>query len=95
MLFRRNFRFEEHKLPVHSNRQKKTYCVPVTEELRGIDSKLAVVNQESIHCTTKKIIYFYNATDVPLTASHNCENYIRTVLFISGYTIYEELIRGK
>lgn len=43
MLFRRNFYFEEHKLPVHSNRQKKTYCVPVTEELRGIDSKLAVV----------------------------------------------------
>lgn len=44
MLFRRNFHFEEHKLPVHSNRQKKkTYCVPVTEELRGIDSKLAVV----------------------------------------------------
>lgn len=43
MLFRRNFHFEEHKLPVHLNRQKKTYCVPVTEELRGIDSKLAVV----------------------------------------------------
>lgn len=45
MLFRRNFHFEEHKLPVHSNRQKKKkpYCIPVTEELRGIDSKLAVV----------------------------------------------------
>ena len=44
MLFRRNFHFEEHELPVHSNRQKKkTYCVPVTEELRGIDSKRAAV----------------------------------------------------
>jgi hypothetical protein len=43
MLFRRNFHFEGHKLPVHSNQQKKTYCVPVTEELRSMDSKLAVL----------------------------------------------------
>jgi hypothetical protein len=56
---------------------------------------LLYYNQESIHCTTKNIAYFYNATDLTLSASHNCENYISTVLFISGYTICEELIRGK
>lgn len=43
MLFRRNFHFEGHKLPLHSNRQKKPYCVAVTEKLRATDSKLAVV----------------------------------------------------
>lgn len=52
-------------------------------------------NQESIHCTTKNIASFYNATDLKLSANHNFENYISAVLFISGYTIYEELIRGK
>jgi hypothetical protein len=52
-------------------------------------------NQESFHCTTKNIAYFYNANNLTLTASYGCENYISTVLFSSGYKIYEELIREK